>query len=53
MMRAFFIVIALLLVSQAQARWVGPPQELADMTAVPGIGGWFVGLTNKNGGIVY
>ena len=38
-MRAYFaaLIICLFAVS-ADARWVGPPQELADMTAVPGIG---------------
>ena len=39
-----------LFIIPAHARWVGPPQELADMTALPGASGWFIGLMNKKGG---
>jgi len=41
--------MTILLAYPAQARWVGPPQQLADMAQLPGVSGWFVDLTNQRG----
>ena len=48
---AALVVCLFATIAPVDARWIGPPQQLADMTAVPGISGWFIGLSNKNGGL--